>query len=314
MWSGQCGEAHSRSRPSARQCDPTRSPPVGPQGHGFAVLSYDKRGVGGSTGDWRSASFHDLAGDALAGVRLLRTDDEIDPAAIGVLGWSNGGWVAPLVARAPEVAFAAVGAAPGFASGENIAFEVGEDLKEAGFSREDMRQAVALRRQVSDFVTARSEVTAAAWDSLRAAVAAARTTRWFGLARVGWVLNLASPPDTMTTTLLAGLRSQWRLDPVPEWAEVRKPILIMLGGMDNAVPARASAARLRETFSAHCNRQATVRFYETGSHALFQVPSAKQRDVLRATAYVRGFPSDLIRWLEHEAATGSRASKDEPER
>ncbi|MGQ0639390.1 MAG: alpha/beta hydrolase family protein [Gemmatimonadaceae bacterium] len=41
--------------------------------HGVAVLTYDKRGSGRSTGDWATASFADLAGDLIAGIRMLRT-------------------------------------------------------------------------------------------------------------------------------------------------------------------------------------------------------------------------------------------------
>src|SRR5712691_9102285 len=51
---------------------------------GFAVLGYDKRGVGGSTGDWNKASFEDLAGDAAGAFRYLKTRADIDPKRIGL--------------------------------------------------------------------------------------------------------------------------------------------------------------------------------------------------------------------------------------
>src|SRR5205085_2079920 len=53
---------------------------------GMAVLGYDKRGVGGSTGDWYTASFDDLAADAVAAFNFLRKRNDIDPAQIGLLG------------------------------------------------------------------------------------------------------------------------------------------------------------------------------------------------------------------------------------
>ena len=74
--------------------------------HGIATLIYDKRGVGASTGDWRRVHFRDLAEDALAGVRLLRSHKDIDASRIGLWGGSNGGWVAPLAASlSNDVAF-----------------------------------------------------------------------------------------------------------------------------------------------------------------------------------------------------------------
>jgi pimeloyl-ACP methyl ester carboxylesterase len=74
--------------------------------HGVAVLGYDKRGVGGSTGDWNTASFDDLAGDVVAAFRYLQTRADIDHSQIGLLGVSQAGWVMPLAAvRAKQLAF-----------------------------------------------------------------------------------------------------------------------------------------------------------------------------------------------------------------
>ncbi len=71
--------------------------------HGIAVLGYDKRGVGESTGDWNTATFEDLASDAVAAVGYLKTRRDIDASEIGLLGWSQAGWIMPLAAvRAKE--------------------------------------------------------------------------------------------------------------------------------------------------------------------------------------------------------------------
>ncbi len=65
---------------------------------GVVALIFDKRGVGGSGGTWKTADFETLAGDAAAGVTLLRAQAEVDPARVGVYGHSQGGTIAPLVA------------------------------------------------------------------------------------------------------------------------------------------------------------------------------------------------------------------------
>jgi dienelactone hydrolase len=73
---------------------------------GIAVLGFDKRGVGGSTGDWNRESFDDLAGDVVAAFDFLKTRRDIDKTQIGLLGWSQAGWVLPLATvRAKEIAF-----------------------------------------------------------------------------------------------------------------------------------------------------------------------------------------------------------------
>jgi uncharacterized protein len=58
---------------------------------GMAVLGYDKRGVGGSTGDWNTSSFDDLAGDVVAAFEYLTTRSDVDHTQIGLLGVSQAG-------------------------------------------------------------------------------------------------------------------------------------------------------------------------------------------------------------------------------
>ena len=66
---------------------------------GIGVLAYDKRGVGGSSGDWNTASFDDLAGDVVAAYDYVKTRPDINASQIGLLGISQAGWVMPLAAR-----------------------------------------------------------------------------------------------------------------------------------------------------------------------------------------------------------------------
>ncbi|MCK6540853.1 MAG: lysophospholipase, partial [Anaerolineales bacterium] len=64
---------------------------------GIAVLLYDKRGVGGSSGDWKSETFDERAQDVAAIVEYLQSRAEIDPTRIGLIGHSQGAYIAPLV-------------------------------------------------------------------------------------------------------------------------------------------------------------------------------------------------------------------------
>jgi dienelactone hydrolase len=95
---------------------------------GFAVLTYDKRGIGQSTGtyvrDATDMNLHDLAADALAGVAWLRRQPEIDPARIGLSGGSQGGWVIELAAsESPTVRFAALQSGPAMSVGRQLAYD-----------------------------------------------------------------------------------------------------------------------------------------------------------------------------------------------
>ena len=109
--------------------------------HGIATLIYDKRGVGASTGDWRRVHLRDLAEDALAGVRTLKSRRDIDPHKIGLWGGSNGGWVAPLAASlSHDVAFIITVAGAMTTPTELAKWRSVNYVRNAGYPEEVVRQ------------------------------------------------------------------------------------------------------------------------------------------------------------------------------
>lgn len=66
--------------------------------NGLIVLRYDKRGTGQSKGDYPRATTQDFAADAMAAVEYLKTREEVNKSAIGLIGHSEGGVIAPAVA------------------------------------------------------------------------------------------------------------------------------------------------------------------------------------------------------------------------
>jgi len=76
------------------------------QENGVVVLLPDKRGSEQSEGDWRTASFEDLATDSVAAVSFLKNQKEASISGIGVIGLSQGGHIAPVVAnQAQDIVF-----------------------------------------------------------------------------------------------------------------------------------------------------------------------------------------------------------------
>ncbi|NRA22489.1 MAG: alpha/beta fold hydrolase [Oceanospirillaceae bacterium] len=72
---------------------------------GFAVLRYDDRGVGESTGDYALATIQDFAEDTAGAVRWLAARPDISSENIGIMGHSEGGYIAPAAALEVPVAF-----------------------------------------------------------------------------------------------------------------------------------------------------------------------------------------------------------------
>jgi len=104
------------------------------QTRGVVVLLPDKRGSEKSGGDWRSASFEDLATDTLAAVRYLSEQGAVDVSEIGIVGMSQGGWIAPLVAdRSQDVAFIVSLAGAAVTPAEQLLYEENHNLRQMGF-------------------------------------------------------------------------------------------------------------------------------------------------------------------------------------
>lgn len=67
---------------------------------GIGSFSWDKRGVGGSKGNWLDQSMADRASDVLHAIKFLQTSSDIQkPSSIGLIGFSQAGWVMPQISR-----------------------------------------------------------------------------------------------------------------------------------------------------------------------------------------------------------------------
>lgn len=94
---------------------------------GYAVLRYDKRGVGASTGVYEGVGVGNsermigvLAGDMAAGAAFLATRPEIDAQRIGLIGFSQAGWIMPVAAGRGGVRFMVLLVGPTVSVGEEI--------------------------------------------------------------------------------------------------------------------------------------------------------------------------------------------------
>ncbi len=100
---------------------------------GFAVLRVDDRGVGASTGNFATATTADFANDTEAAIDFLKQQQQIDTAHIGLIGHSEGGLIAPIVAaRRNDIGFIVLLAGPGIAITKLMAEQVEAVGKSAG--------------------------------------------------------------------------------------------------------------------------------------------------------------------------------------
>lgn len=104
------------------------------QQNGVVVLLPDKRGSEKSEGNWRTSSFEDLSTDTLAAIEFLKTQENVPLISIGIVGMSQGGWIAPIVAsESGDVDFVVSMVGAAVTPAEQLIFEENYNLRQMGF-------------------------------------------------------------------------------------------------------------------------------------------------------------------------------------
>jgi pimeloyl-ACP methyl ester carboxylesterase len=189
--------------------------------------------------------------------------------------------------------------------GGNIDYEVGNDLRSEGFEEDAVRRGVAIRRRVTDFVIAHPSIEPVSWDSLKSEVAAVQKERWYPWSRTQWV-PYVSPSDSGGLAYINALRRAWEYDPMPFWKQVRVPVYIMLAALDRSVPTSEAAPAFRAALAQAGNPDATVRVFANANHGLLLANTGYQREVSALSSYVPHFQSDLVAWIQKQAAAAIR--------
>ncbi len=203
---------------------------------GMAVLRYDDRGVGGSGGNTLQATLQDVATDVAAAIRFLKNRKDIDTTRIGLIGHSEGGWVAPIVASSsPDVAFIVMLAGPGV-SGEDILYSQQEAILRATGVGEDV---IKLNRIVNGAIF---EVIKSEPDNKRArsridSALVALKEQFKGKQRIVYdsifdQLNSDAAEQNLSLTLTPWFRYLLQYDPRPVLEKVKIPVLALNGEKD----------------------------------------------------------------------------------
>lgn len=206
---------------------------------GFAVASFDKRGVDGSTGDWLTAGIETQAQDAIAELATVRALVDVDIPRVGMFGHSQGGWVVLEAAARIPLDFVITNSGPAVSPGVQESFSTANRLADAdadagaGIDRERARDAVAL---FDDLMTlaGRGVPFAHAEQLLAANVVAAKDLENAG----------AFLPDDAAVWSFISLIVDY--DPVPALRRSHARVLALLGEADEVVPVGASTLAYRD--------------------------------------------------------------------
>jgi dienelactone hydrolase len=232
--------------------------------NGVAALIYDKRGCGASTGDWTRAGLHDLAGDALAWVRLLRGRPEINPARVGLWGLSQGASIVPIAAgRSPGVAFV-------IAVGGCLDFE-----GQMRYFRANLFRRLGHPPALLDIANKVFLIQVDLSNRIRSG-------------------SLPAPE-----ALKDSCRYEFDLDQAEVWRQVRQPVLAIYSERDRQVPVAESSAALAAALAQAGNRDFTLIIYPGASHAVGKTRTGELRE--EWTGYAPGYLEDMTAWVLQQA-------------
>ncbi len=218
---------------------------------GVATLRYDDRGVGESGGNPAGATTADFAEDALAAVVFLADDERF--SAIGLIGHSEGGLIAPMVAAQTDVAFTVLLAAPGLPGAEVLAKQTEDLMRAEGASRSAVEWRVGWATEV--IALAASDMNSADIAAqIREVMAAAADDVPPGYEQL---VSDAAIEDTVAAFTDPWLRYFLAYDPQPALEALAIPVLALIGDLDQQVSAELNIPALEAALAANSDSMVT---------------------------------------------------------
>lgn len=268
--------------------------------HGIAVLSWDKPGIGGSSGDWRHRTLSDRADEALDAVAFLQAEAAIASDCVGLWGHSQGGWIVPLAAsRATGLAFAITSSGPGIPPPEQDLYAVERTMRADGHPEGEIARALTYLTAIQEEAR-RNEPYERVEESL---LRAARTAPWYRYFTMDdadeWQFFCAGVLDPY--------------EPASALEHVTCPILAVFGGRDVLVPVPESVAIFDRSLQKAGNADATIVVFPQANHRLL---IADHRTSLPTQApFAPGYLDLVMQWAtrniestEQRERVASRAS------
>jgi uncharacterized protein len=239
---------------------------------GIAVLRVDDRGKGLTTGNFATSTTADFAKDVEAGMDYLKTLRNVDAANIGLIGHSEGGMIAPMVAsKRKDVKFIILLAGPGVPIIDLMEKQNVQVMTSGGMPKEQSEQYIPLYKNL--MATVMNEL-----DTMVALKKATDVfTDWQNQTSKETVQKITNVTDEKSRThfiadFIDGMKSPWfryfmKFKPADYLSKVNCAVLALNGEKDIQVDAKQNLAAIRIALPAKTN--ATIKEMPGLNH-LFQ--------------------------------------------
>lgn len=235
---------------------------------GIAVLRFDDRGTALSKGDFKTATSADFATDVEAGIDYLKTRKEINKKKIGLIGHSEGGIIAPMVAsKSKDVAFIILLAGTGIKGDELLLLQQKLIGKASGINDEDLQRNEALNRKAFDIVNKSNSL-----EELKANLTNYLKQSLKNNPNSGKPEGMSD--DDFIKLQVNQLVNPWMLyfikyNPAPTLEMVKCPVLAFNGEKDLQVPSKENVEAIKKALIKGGNTKVTVKELPNLNH-LFQ--------------------------------------------
>ncbi|MFH7005358.1 alpha/beta hydrolase family protein [Flavobacterium bizetiae] len=224
--------------------------------NGIAVLRFDDRGAGESTGDYAKASTIDFARDVQAGVDYLKTRKEINKSKIGLIGHSEGGVIAPMIAgNSKDIDFIVLLAGPGLRGDKLLLLQKEMIEKQFGVPENDIQKGQEIFKGAYEIILA----STANDEKLKNNLSSYAQSKF---------------DDKTAKSFVDQITNVWwynflRIDPAVALAKVKCPVLALNGSKDLQVPAAINLETIKKALVKAGNKNAIIKELPGLNH-LFQ--------------------------------------------
>lgn len=259
---------------------------------GVGVLVFDKRGTGRSTGAY-SAHLQTLAADMAVAVETLRAMPQARGVPLGVMGESQGGWVAPLAATKAPVDFVVASYGLAVSMEEEDRQEVVADLQAKGYGPDVIRQAEQVQKVVLQVMNSRFTE---GLDELQRLKTAYGDEAWFKGLSGDLTSRLTAAPEAGMAEVKTLFSFPYDLtyDPLPTLKAIAEtPSLWILAGRDTEAPSAGTLAILRGLQEEGAALDVAV--FPNAEHGMIEVADPKTGDL--AGGHSPGYFDLLADWM-----------------
>lgn len=236
--------------------------------NGIAVLRFDDRGIGQSTGNQSTSTSEDFVKDVLAGVDYLKSRVEINHSKIGLIGHSEGGMIAPMAAvKSEDVHFIILMAGTGI-SGDSILILQSELIQKAeGMPEEEIQKSLKEQREIYSMIVKSDDKTTLE-KQLRDKFNSEYT------AMSDDEKSKLGDPEVYLSMQIKTLTSPWfnyfiKYNPLPTLEKVKCPVLALNGGNDLQVPPEQNLSAIESALKKGGNKNYEIKLLHGLNH-LFQ--------------------------------------------